>query len=341
MGESPEYIRTSLAAALTLGFEKGLFYRDARLYCINLLLTYESGCAANCAYCGLSKIRPGSYTKKSFIRVKWPVYPTCRVVERMGELKDGIKRVCISMVTRRRAVKDTLTIIREIREKTDIPISCLISPTVTSKQDLEEMKREGADKIGIAIDAGNEKLFDNLRGRGVKGPHRWERYWECFEEAIQVFGEGNVGSHFIVGLGETERELLYYIQKIKNMGGETHLFSFFPEENSLLSNLSPPPISVYRRVQLGRYLIDEGVSRFERMRFDDKGRVIDFGMDVGGMIEKGEPFMTSGCKGKDGRVACNRPYANERPSQEIRNFPFPPTQQDIEQIKKEIWSYTP
>lgn len=339
MGESPEYIRTSLAAALTLGFERGLFYRDAKLYCINLLLTYENGCSANCAYCGLSKIRPGSYTRKSFIRVKWPLYPTDKVVARMGELIAKIERVCISMVTRRRAVKDTLKIIREIRERTEIPISCLISPTVTFKQDLREMKREGADKIGIAIDTGNERLFESLRGRKVKGPHRWERYWGCFEEAIQVFGKGNVGSHFIVGLGETEKEMLFYIQRIKDMGGETHLFSFFPEEDSLLSNLPPPPISTYRRVQLGRYLIDEGLSRFDRMGFDDKGRVIDFGMEVDGIIEKGEPFMTSGCRGRNGKVACNRPYANERPTQEIRNFPFPPAKEDIELIKKEIWDY--
>ena len=67
--ESPEYLRMSLAAAMTLGFKQGLFYRNARLYCINLLLTYTEGCAARCAYCGLSKKRPGTYSRKSFIRV--------------------------------------------------------------------------------------------------------------------------------------------------------------------------------------------------------------------------------------------------------------------------------
>ena len=51
--ESPHAVRMSLAAAMTLGFKKGLFYRNARLYCINLLLTYQQGCAAKCAYCGL------------------------------------------------------------------------------------------------------------------------------------------------------------------------------------------------------------------------------------------------------------------------------------------------
>ncbi|EMR74670.1 hypothetical protein MBGDF03_01269 [Thermoplasmatales archaeon SCGC AB-540-F20] len=49
--ESPEYLRTSLAAAMTLGFKNGRFYRNAKLPCINLLLTYNSGCAGNCGYC--------------------------------------------------------------------------------------------------------------------------------------------------------------------------------------------------------------------------------------------------------------------------------------------------
>lgn len=340
MAESPDYVRTSLAAAITLKFEKGGFYRNARLNCINLLLTDGEGCSANCAYCGLSKVRPGNYTQKSFIRVKWPLYPTGQVVERIALLEDRISRVCLSMITRQRAVEDTIAIIKKIRARTKLPISCLVSPTVIQEKDLKTMKIEGVDKVGVAIDAANERLFSTLRGRTVRGPHTWKRYWQCLKEALSVFGKGNVGSHFIVGLGETEKEMLFAIQRVKDMGGETHLFSFFPEENSLLSNRLPPPISTYRRIQLGRYLIDEGRSRFERMEFDNEGRVRDFGCEVVELVRKGEPFMTSGCKGRDGSVACNRPFANERPKEEIRNFPFPPEDDDIELIRKELWNYT-
>ena len=44
--------------------------------------------------------------------------------------------------------------------------------------------------------------------------------------------------------------------------------------------------------------------------------------------------MTGGCPDKHGKVACNRPYSNSRPSEEIRNFPFIPEKSDIELIKK-------
>ncbi len=340
--ESPEFVRTSLAAAITLDLVPGRFYRDAKLYCINLLIMHRNGCTANCSYCGLSKIRPGMYEKKSFIRVGWPVFRTEEVVERMKEKRERgeIKRVCISMITRRKAVEDTIEIARMIKKEMDIPISFLIAPTVVLERDFPRFLDAGADKIGIAIDAATPELFEKHRGKGTGGPHRWERYWKCFSEALKYFGEGNVGSHFIVGLGETEREMVEAIQRIKDMGGETHLFSFFPEENSLLENHPRPPVSVYRRVQLARYLIDEGISRYDWMRFDEHERITDFGVPVDEWVESGEPFMTSGCKGEDGKVACNRPYANERPSEEPRNFPFPPTREDVEKIKEELWDYT-
>ncbi|KKL25466.1 hypothetical protein LCGC14_2404990, partial [marine sediment metagenome] len=34
--ESPEYVKLSLAAAMTLGFREGRFYRNAKLHCLNL-----------------------------------------------------------------------------------------------------------------------------------------------------------------------------------------------------------------------------------------------------------------------------------------------------------------
>ena len=128
--ESPEYLRMSLAAAMTLGYKHGLFYRDAKLYCINLLLTYTKGCAARCAYCGLSNTRKGQFSEKSFIRVTWPTYPLDDIIQRISQRRNRIKRICISQVTNKRAIADTRTICRQLRSSFDIPVSLLISPTL-------------------------------------------------------------------------------------------------------------------------------------------------------------------------------------------------------------------
>jgi len=333
---SPEYIQTSLAASLTLGFQQGSFHRNAKLKGLNLLLHYEEGCLGKCHFCGLSKSRQEGPKGKTFIRVDWPLYLLEEIVERVKG-KDQLHRVCISMITHPKALEDTLYVIRRFKEDTDLPISVLISPTLIHQENsLDAMRKAGADRIGIAIDAATPELFDQLRGKGVGGPHQWDHYWDVVRMSVSVFGEFYVGIHLIVGLGETEKEMVETIQQGQNMGAYTHLFSFFPEKGSPMEEHSPPTLGQYRRIQLARWIINEDMGSINQMKFDEKGRLIDFGIDINPLIQMGEPFMTSGCPGRDGRVACNRPYGNERPSGPIRNFPFMPEPEDIEEIKKQL-----
>lgn len=337
--ESPEYLRMSLAAAMTLGFKKGLFYRNAKLYCINLLLTYASGCAARCAYCGLSKKREGEYSEKSFIRVTWPTHSLDEIIAAISTRLDKVKRICISQVTNSRSIDDTKAICQRLRSSFDVPVSLLISPTIVSRDDLVDFKAAGADKIGVAIDLATAELFDRHRGKGVGGPHKYDTYIETLTQAIELFGERNAGSHFVTGMGETEQEMVAAIQKIQGMGGWTHLFSFYPEPESQLGNHPMPAMDHYRRIQLARYLIDEKMTAADKMTFNAEGQICDYGVDTARLedaIDTGEPFRTSGCAGYDGQVACNRPFANSRPGPDMRNYPFPPTAEDVVRIREQM-----
>ena len=337
--ESPGYLRMSLAAAMTLGFKPGLFYRNAKLYCINLLLTYEDGCIARCAYCGLSDKRSGEYRKKSFIRVTWPTYPLDDIIERIAERRDRVKRICISMVTRKRAIAHTRDICARLRSSFDIPVSLLIAPTILDHDDLVDFKAAGADRIGVAVDLATAELFDKYRGAGVGGPHSWRTYWECLEDALRVFGKGNAGPHFMVGMGETERDMCLAIQRAKDLGGTTHLFSFYPEAESAMADHPQPPMDQYRRVQLARHLMDGGIRRADDFTYGSDGRITGFGMseeERDTVIATGEPFRTSGCTGYDGQVACNRPFANSRPGPDMRNYPFATDDKDIARIRSQM-----
>jgi biotin synthase len=333
---SPQFIQTSLAASLTLGFQQGSFHRNAKLKGLNLLLRYEEGCLGKCHFCGLSRSRKEGTKGKTFIRVDWPLYSLEEIIQRTKG-KDQLHRVCISMITHPKALEDTVYVTKRFKGETDLLISELISPTLMrDMKSLEMMKKAGADWIGVAIDAATPELFDQLRGKGVGGPHRWGHYWRVVEMATSVFEKFHVGIHLIVGLGETEKEMVEAIQKGQNLGAHTHLFSFFPEKGSPMETYSLPPLDQYRRIQLARWIINEGLGSINQMKFDEKGRLIDFGMDIQPLIQLGEPFMTSGCPGRDGKVACNRPYGNERPSGPIRNFPFMPEKEDIEEIKAQM-----
>jgi biotin synthase len=96
--------------------------------------------------------------------VDWPLYPLEEIIER-AKNKDQIHRVCISMITHPKALEDTLNIIQILKEETDLSISVLISPTLVHREEsLVAMKKAGADRVGIAIDAATLELFDQLRG---------------------------------------------------------------------------------------------------------------------------------------------------------------------------------
>jgi biotin synthase len=77
------------------------------------------------------------------------------------------------------------------------------------------------------------------------------------------------------------------------------------------------------------------------MEFDDRERVIDFGIrgaDLEQLVESGVPFMTSGCPGKTRLCACNRPFGDGPPS-DIRSFPFNLDGRDVLAVKKQLATY--
>jgi biotin synthase len=174
----------------------------------------------------------------------------------------------------------------------------------------------------------------------VQSPHSWKKYWEILMDAREIFGPQKFGAHIIVGMGETEHDVLSLVQRLVGLGGHSHMFCFFPEKGSLMDHLPATPRDQWRRVQLGRYLIDYRGARVEQMTFDGEGRVIDFGIARGELdevIDAGVAFRTSGCPGKfaEDISACDRPYGDSPPSN-IASFPFQPNKRDIGKIRRQL-----
>lgn len=341
--ESPQYVQISMAAAKALGYFPNTFRRNSFLRGLNLLVTYDQLCSARCAYCGLNRAREVEAPGRTFIRVQWPTYAVDDIIERLNNDGGQLRRVCVGMITHPRAFDDTNTIIHRFHTETNRPISALISPTaIRDPKRLVETRQAGADIATVAIDAATPELFDLYRGHGVRGPHSWELFWETVEEIGRIFGRGKAGVHLVVGLGETEQQMVAAIQRAYDLGAATHLFSFFPEAGTSMENHPQPSYGHYRRVQLARYLVNKGLGRYEQMAFDDQGRIVDFGVDPAVLeesIQFGEPFMTSGCPGADGRVACNRPFGNEKAGRPIRNYAFEPEIEDVALIRYQLKDY--
>jgi biotin synthase len=344
---SPEYVQMSTAAALTLGIMSGKMHRCECTRCLNLLLTYPEGCRANCAYCGLARHREAErdYADRNFIRVDWPAVPldlTIDIVARSGE-RTPFHRMCISMITHPRSDEDTVTVLKKWTARVDpqaLPVSILSNPTTMTREDVKRLHQLGADIFTVALDAATPEIFERTRGKGVQSPHSWRKYWEILMDAREIFGPQKFGAHIIVGMGETEHDVLQLVQKLVDLGGHSHMFCFFPEKGSLMDHLPATPRDQWRRVQLARYLIDYRGVRVESMRFDEAGRVIHYGIPESEMqtvVGEGIAFRTSGCPGKfrDDVSACDRPYGDSPPSN-IASFPFQPNGHDLRKIRGQL-----
>jgi biotin synthase len=344
---SPEYVQMSTAAAITLGVMPGRMYRCGCTRCLNLLLTYPEGCRANCAYCGLARHREAEcdYADRNFIRVDWPAVPTEQVIDIVA--RDGentpFHRMCISMITHPRSDDDTVTVLKAWTDRIapeTVPVSILSNPTTMTRADVVQLRDLGADIFTVAMDACTPDLFDRTRGKGVQSPHSWRKYWEILQDAREVFGPEKFGAHLIVGMGETEHDALSLVQQLRDLGGHSHMFCFFPEKGSLMDHLPATPRDQWRRVQLARYLIDYRDVRLEHMRFDGEGRVADFGLpraELDAVIDEGAAFRTSGCPGKfrDDVSACDRPYGDSPPS-DIASYPFALNRSDVRRVRRQL-----
>jgi len=336
---SPDYVRISMAAAIELGLKPGRLFRDAHCGCINLLQNYPEGCYANCTYCGLARERPGAPEDNTFIRVAWPLYPTDLVAEKIAERQDRTGRVCIAQVQDHRAYDDLIDMTQRVRRVSDVPISALVSATTLNEERLQRIKEAGADIIGVGLDAASKEVFDGTRGKGARGPHDWDYHWHIVRAARRIYGPLKVNCHIIVGLGETDYDLVDLFYQLKDDQIAGYLFAFNPEPGTAMQAVPRAPLHRWRRIQLIKYLIEERNLLREAIEFDAKGnltRVTAPELIVEAAVNTGMPFMTNGCPDRTGVMACNRPYGSYRPGEEFRDYPFPPSADDLLVIRQQI-----
>ena len=296
------------------------------------LMTYRRGkCNANCGFCPQARESHGRTDMLS--RVSWPVYATRLVVNEISRAYERaeIKRVCFQALNYPEVFTHLTALVNTLFEQARMPISVSCQPA--RREDIVQLARAGAERIGIPLDAAVKTVFTRIKGSSAGGPYTWEKQLNLLNEAVSVFGKGKVSTHLIVGLGETERQMVKTIQDCVDMEVLPGLFAFTPIPGTALAKEKRPSIEEYRRIQVARHLILHGIARYEDMSFDRKGFLTGFGFDgetLMKVIEKGEPFLTSGCPD------CNRPFYTEKPSGPIYNYPRKLTEEERAYIVNQL-----
>ena len=187
--------------------------------------------------------------------------------------------------------------------------------------------------VGIALDGATPEIFERVKGKEVRGPYNWSIHIQNLKEALIIFGEGNVTTHLIVGLGETEIAILKMIKKLHDLRIRVSLFAFMPIKGTTLENLSQPDLLKFRKIQLGRYLLVGSKRTLKDFTFNNFGEIVKFNLnekELWQIISNSDAFLTSGCPG------CNRPYYTSKPSGPIYNYPRSFLTHEMDDILKSL-----
>lgn len=249
-------------------------------------------------------------------RVTWPLFVESDVWEALEERKSEFKRICLQVVNRPGCFATAQNWLEEIRSRCDLPVSVEIR-TEDSRM-IGDLIRSGANCIGLPIDVASERLYSNLRGGELK------EALSLLISAARSF-PGMISTHIIVGLGETDREIVEICRKLSVENIPIALFAFTPCKGTRLESKEPPRLERYRRIQVATYLISQD-PRIE-LEYDQNERLILPSLQKDSLLEIiPKALLTRGCDG------CNRPFYNERPGCTPYNYP---EELDDERIAKE------
>ena len=270
-------------------------------------------CTRNCAFC--TQARQSSADAAALSRVTWPSFSRDTIIDALSTTAEAgtIRRVCFQSTVGRKHVEETRDAVDALSRACHLPICASIVPRGIS--DVALLLEAGAQRVTIALDAASEEVYCRVKGPG------WGRTLNLLEESTQAF-PGSIATHLIAGLGETERQMIRRIQDLLRLDISVGLFAFTPVKGTALAGALPPSLGQYRRVQVARWLLVNGMASAEGFEYDADGHlqhVPPVSSELQDMLAAGEAFRTSGCPD------CNRPYYNERPGGVMYNYPRPLT----------------
>lgn len=268
-------------------------------------------CAGDCAFC--AQARSSRARSDLLSRVTWPDFGADEAADAISQAcaSDALRRVCFQVTTVPGHIDRAVCAVRDMRSRTDRPIC--VSVAVRDQADIERLLTAGASRVTLAIDAASERVYQQVKSGS------WPRTRELLSTAVHRYPD-QIGTHLIMGLGETEQELVSAMQEYADLGISIGLFAFTPIPGTRLAHHPPPALEAYRRVQVARWLILNGHGLAATFGYDGQRRIRSYALgepELTALISDthNSPFRTAGC------ADCNRPYYNERPGGVMYNYP--------------------
>ena len=136
---------------------------------------------------------------------------------------------------------------KAIKEHVNMPVHVQLEPPKNTKF-LETLYYARVDTVGIHIESFDPKVLKHVCP--VKS--KVKDYFESWKSAVELFGEGQVSTFIIAGLGETDESILLGAEKAARMGVIPYLLPLRPIAGTVFEKVRPPTprrmMKLYRSV---------------------------------------------------------------------------------------------
>ncbi len=136
-----------------------------------------------------------------------------------------------------------------VKQAAGLPVEVQFEPPVDIGV-LDEVGDMGIDSVGIHVESFDPKVLAHVApGKARTGI---ERYFEVWERAVEIFGEGQVSTYVILGMGEDPELTVEGCRRAIDIGVYPFVVPLRPVAGSLMEDVLPPGKAytdrIYRRV---------------------------------------------------------------------------------------------
>lgn len=290
-------------------------------------------CMNSCAFCAQSQKSAGNNELLS--RVSWPSFDIDIVIKSLQN-NNIIKKGCFQVVGVHNYFNNFIEILSRFNKSLNIPFGASID--VYDMEQIDTLFRNNLINLGIAIDAASYELYNKIKRKNIS----FDKIVNLAIEASKKY-PSKITAHIIVGLGESDFDLIKLFTLLKNNKVNIALFAFTPIKGTEIEYFPKVELKRYRQIQFLRqyiYSLDDSevedftkninftktmmIDSFSKKAFKDSNRY----KNIIKILNEGDYLKTSGCN------LCNRPYYNDEPlEKDLYNFHFNPPIEIVEKWK--------
>jgi biotin synthase-related radical SAM superfamily protein len=197
--------------------------------------------------------------------------------------KERIEEINIIALPHSELLSDLGSLIQSLDAGGDRPITVTLSPFSASDPDqLRKLKSMGVMRVCFSLIGMTKNIEMAMQPGRFYDWSWWDTCWSMAEAAVRIFGGSNAALHLGLGLGETEQQALATVQKAGDLGIMTYISPVLARNNPHILKVSK---GKFYRVMVARYLLAQGIITLDKMKFNDFGQVIHFGIAPDKLVE--------------------------------------------------------